>query len=68
MKMTGSSSRMALFSRPFASYGVDGATTLSPGTLAYQASSDCDCCAASWWAASPGPRKTMEMFNYTPDM
>ena len=68
MKITGSSSRMALLSRPLASYGVEGATTLRPGTLAYQASSDCECCAESWWAAPPGPRKTIGILNWPPDM
>ena len=38
-----------------ASYGVDGATTFRPGTWAYHDSSDCECCAASWCAAPPGP-------------
>ena len=32
MKMTGLSSRMADFSSPLASAGVEGRTTLSPGT------------------------------------
>src|SRR5436853_100331 len=31
MKSTGSSSRMAAFSKPFASYAVPGATIFSPG-------------------------------------
>ena len=36
--MTGLSSRIALRRRPLASSGVDGATTLRPGTCAYQPS------------------------------
>ena len=46
MNMTGSSSRIAEVSRPFASAGVDGMTTLSPATCVNQASSDFECCAA----------------------
>ena len=67
-KITGSSSRMADLSRPFASAGVEGATTFSPGTCAYQHSSDCECWAASWWAAPPGPRTTIGILNCPPDM
>ena len=37
-KTTGSSSRTALLSNPLVSYGVDGATTLSPGVCAKYAS------------------------------
>jgi hypothetical protein len=43
-KMTGSSSRMALFKSPFASAGVEGMTTLRPGKCAYHDSIACECC------------------------
>ena len=41
------SSRMALFSSPLASAGVEGATTFSPGTLRIQASRLWECCSAA---------------------
>jgi hypothetical protein len=59
---------MALLSSPFASYGVAGVTTLMPGMCASQDSNDCECCAESWSAAPFGPRKTMGMLNWPPDM
>src|ERR1051326_311474 len=43
---TGLSSRMALFIKPLASYGVAGTTTFRPGIWLYQAWSDCECWAA----------------------
>ena len=66
--MTGSSSLIAVFSSPFASYGVAGETTLSPGTWVYQASSECECCAASWWPAPPGIRSTIGQDTWPPNM
>ena len=41
-KTTGSSSLMAVFNRPLASYGVEGVTTLSPGVCANKASTLCE--------------------------
>ena len=54
MTSTGSSSRIAAFSRPLASAGVAGATTFRPGTLANQPSKDCECWAVSWLPAPFG--------------
>ena len=42
MKTTGLGSRMALISRPLASSGVAGATTLSPGECMNHASGFCE--------------------------
>jgi len=42
---TGSGSRTAAAISPFTSAGVDGATTLSPGTAIAQFSTLCECCA-----------------------
>ena len=50
---------MALLSSPFASYGVPGAMTFSPGMCASQLSHACECCAESCSAAPFGPRKTI---------
>ena len=47
---TGSSSRIEARRRPFASYGVDGITTLSPGTCVKNASTDCE-----WYSAPCTP-------------
>jgi hypothetical protein len=68
MKTTGLSSRIALFRRPFASFGVDGITTTSPGTCAYQLSKAWECWAATWAAAPEGPRMTMGQRTCPPDM
>ena len=68
MKMTGLSSRIALLSRPFASLGVDGITTTSPGTWAYQLSNACECWAATCAAAPEGPRITSGQRICPPDM
>ena len=38
IKITGSSSLIADFSKPFASYGFEGTITFSPGQFAYQLS------------------------------
>ena len=50
MNTTGFGSRMAACSRPLASAGLDGITTLSPGVCAYHASWLWEC-----WAAAPVP-------------
>ena len=42
MKITGSSPRIARASRPLASFGFDGQTTLSPGVWVKSASGDCE--------------------------
>src|SRR5207302_2307437 len=42
---TGSGSRIAAASRPLASAGLDGATTLMPGIAIAQVSTLCECCA-----------------------
>ena len=68
MKITGLSSRIALFSSPFASRGVDGITTTSPGMCANQLSKACECCAATCAAAPEGPRITMGQRIWPPDM
>src|SRR5438034_9425126 len=47
---TGSSSRIDDRSSPAASYGVDGITTLRPGTWAKNASTDCE-----WYSAPCTP-------------
>src|SRR5690606_16304199 len=63
MMTTGSSSRTAAFSSPLASAGVAGVASLRPGKCAYEASSACECCAASCSAAPVGPRKTIGHLN-----
>src|SRR2546428_6719135 len=56
--ITGLLSRMADLSRPFASAGVAGATTFSPGVWASQLSPACECWGESCSAAPLGPRET----------
>ena len=68
MKITGLSSRMALFRSPFASLGVEGITTTRPGMWAYQLSKAWECWAATWAAAPEGPRMTMGQRIWPPDM
>ena len=68
MKTTGSSERMALLSRPLASAGVAGRTTVRPGTCAYQASSRCEWVAARQPAIPELPRKTIGTVNWPPLM
>ena len=67
MNMTGLSDRIAVFSRPLASYGVDGMTTSRPGTWANQASRLCE-----WVAAScpqpAGVRITRGTLAWLPNM
>ncbi len=55
-------------SSPLASYGVDGQATFSPGTWVNHASSECECCAASWWPAPPGIRITSGTETWPPNM
>jgi hypothetical protein len=68
MKITGLSSRIALFSRPLASFGLEGITTTRPGRWANQLSKACECCAATCAAAPDGPRITMGQRIWPPDM
>ena len=68
MKTTGLSSRIADFSKPFASYGVDGSTTLSPGTCATHAWRLWLCCAADRRVAPSVVRSTSGTFSFPPDM
>ena len=65
---TGLSSRIAAFSSPFASAGVAGSATLSPGTWASQACSDCECCAADRRVAPSVVRTVSGAFSRPPDM
>ena len=66
--ITGSGSASAGFSMPRASSIVAGATTLMPGTCAYQFSKLCECWAASWRPAPVAIRITSGMLNWPPDM
>src|SRR2546422_1758188 len=68
MKTTGFSSRIALLMSPLASCGVAGATTFKPGTWQNHASRLCECWAANWCAAEPGPRITIGTQSCPPDM
>ena len=68
MKITGSSSRMAAFSRPFASAGAAGITTLSPGMWQNSASRLCECWPASEFPAPPCVRTTSGTLPWPPDM
>src|SRR6202012_6301345 len=66
MKITGSGSTMADFSKPLASYGLDGTTTFKPGQLAYQFSKHWLCCELSIPALPVGPRNTIGTENWPP--
>ena len=68
MNSTGSSSRMAAFSRPFASAALEGATTLRPGTWAKYWSNDCECWAVSWLPAPFGVRITSGQRTWPPNI
>ena len=68
MKTTGSSDRMELLRSPLASAGVEGMTTVRPGTWAYQASSRCEWVAARQPAIPEDPRKTIGTENWPPLM
>src|SRR5436309_14376239 len=67
-KTTGLSSRIALFRRPFASYGVDGNTTFNPGMWQDHACSDCECCAADRRVAPSEPRMTLGTLHLPSDV
>src|SRR4051812_40271914 len=67
-KITGSSSRIAVFNNPFASAGDVGTTTFSPGTCVYNASTDHECVAASCCPGPEMPRKTTGTLNCPPDI
>src|SRR5579863_8708701 len=67
-KTTGFSSRIAVLSRPLASYGVEGNTTFNPGAWLNQACSDCECCAAERRVAPSVVRITMGTRQWPPDM
>ena len=62
-KTTGLSSRMAAFNSPLASYGVDGTTTLRPGTWLTHACRLCECCAADRRVAPSVVRITIGTFQ-----
>mmetsp|Transcript_42874 Transcript_42874/g.142707 ORF Transcript_42874/g.142707 Transcript_42874/m.142707 type:complete len:317 (+) Transcript_42874:640-1590(+) len=64
--MTGLGSRTAASKSPFASCGVDGITTLRPGTAVNHASRDCECCADRRCPPPCGPRITMGMLTLRP--
>ena len=68
MKITGLSSRIALFNSPFASAGVEGTATSSPGTCTYSASNECECVGPSWWPAPCGMRTTSGTATCPPNM
>ncbi len=68
MKTTGLSSRIAAFSNPFASRGVDGSTTLRPGTWATHAWRLWLCCAADLRVAPSVVRSTSGTISFPPDM
>ena len=66
--MTGLSSLMAAFSSPFASAGVDGTATSSPGTCRNHPSNECECVGPSWCPAPPGIRITIGHDTWPPNM
>src|SRR5712691_7435185 len=68
MKTTGLSSRIAVFSRPFASAGSDGKTTFRPGTCATHACRLWLCCAAERRVAPIVVRCVSGTFSFPPDM
>jgi hypothetical protein len=68
MKTTGLLSRIAVFSNPFASAGVEGRTTFSPGTCATHACSDWLCCAAERRVAPSVVRNVNGTCSFPPDM
>src|SRR5690606_35200818 len=68
IKITGSSSRIADFKSPLASYGLEGTTTFKPGVLANQLSKACECVAPNCPAEAVGPRNTIGHLNCPPDI
>src|SRR5918995_1698197 len=59
MKITGLGSRIAAFSRPLPSAGVEGQATSSPGTCRKSASKLWEWVGPSWWPPPPGIRITI---------
>ena len=68
MKTTGLSSRIADFKSPFASAGVDGSATFSPGTCATQACRLWLCWAADRRVAPMVVRSVSGTSSFPPDM
>ena len=68
MKITGLSSRIAAFSRPFASAAVDGTATSRPGTCRNIASIVCEWVGPSWWPPPCGNRTISGTFAWPPNM
>ena len=66
--MTGLSSWIAAASRPFASNGLDGITTIRPGMWAKSASRLCECCAPRRTPAPPTIRITSGIVGAPPIM
>jgi len=67
-KITGSGSRIAAASSPITSRGLDGATTLSPGTAIAQFSTDWECCAPKRTPAPLAQRMTRGNDTWPSDM
>src|SRR5438309_11301875 len=67
-KTAGLSSRIALLSKPLASYGVAGTITLGPGIWLTQACKLWLCCAAERRVAPRVVRKTSGTLSLPPDM
>ena len=68
MKITGSSSRIADFNKPLASYGLEGTITFKPGVFANQFSKAWEWVAANCPADAVGPLKTIGQLNWPPDI
>ena len=68
MNTTGLSSRIAAFSSPLASAGVDGTASSIPGTCRKIASRQCECVGPSWWPAPCGIRTTIGTVTWPPNM
>ena len=68
MKITGFSSRIAVFKRPLASAAVEGTATSSPGTCRKSASRQCEWVGPSWWPAPCGIRTTSGTRACPPNM
>ena len=68
MKTTGLSSRIAVFSRPLASAGVDGIATFRPGMWLTHACRLWLCCAADRRVAPSVVRSTSGTRRLPPDM
>ena len=68
MKITGFSSRIAVFRSPLASAAVAGTATSSPGTCRNSASKQCEWVGPSWWPAPWGMRTTSGTRACPPNM